>query len=79
MQENNTICMNCAHNPINKDLNVKMVEVTLEIDDDLDISDCKLCHLVLFLCNEAIFEGLAEPSFSSSNHQEVHELLAHHS
>ena len=46
MQKNEAACVNCLNNPSNKNLNVKMVKITLEIDEDLAISDCDLCILI---------------------------------
>lgn len=59
MQKKDVSCINCLNNPEFVEPSVKRVKVTLEIDQDLEISDCELCQLIREkLCSDFINESL---------------------
>lgn len=43
MERKDLVCLNCEKNPSFKVPCAKLVEVTLELDENLNLSDCDLC------------------------------------
>jgi hypothetical protein len=46
MEPKYMFCLNCLNNLDFKEPSVKMVEVTLELDEDINISNCELCQCI---------------------------------